>query len=271
MIMMKDSESVPALRRAVKILDLVSTQDTPPNAAAIARLLDLPRSSAHGLVTVMAELGLLEATGGSGGGGFRLGSRLLDWAVQISPRQDLLNAFHQLIGERPELGAYTISLSTLEGEDVVYVASRANEKGFGIHYNVGLRLPAMYTATGMAQLGAMEGAALRKWLTLYPMSSWPAPPTTTGASAPVAVMDEIAGVRRRGYAVDDEQVQVGVWCFAAPVHDLAGNVVAGLGISQPKPKDILKQAEAMGRLVVSIAQTLSGRLGYRGRWGGLGE
>ncbi|NHN88486.1 IclR family transcriptional regulator [Acetobacter conturbans] len=267
---MKENESVPALRRAVKILDLVSSQDTPLNAASIARMLDLPRSSAHGLVGVMTELGLLEATGGAGSG-FRLGARLLDWAIQVSPRQDLLNAFHQVVGEHPELSAYTVSLSTLDGEDVVYVASRDNEKGFGVHYNVGLRLPAMYTATGMAQLGAMEPAVLRQWLTLYPLSSWPAPPATAKSLVPSVVMDEIAEVRRKAYAVDDEQIHMGVWCFAAPVHDLAGAVIAGLGISQPKPKDSKETEETIGHLVRSIARVLSGRLGYRGRWGATGE
>ncbi|MFT8718439.1 IclR family transcriptional regulator [Acetobacter sp.] len=261
---MKENESVPALRRAVKILDLVAHHDTPLNAASVARLLDLPRSSAHGLVSVMTELGLLEAPSGHNGG-YRLGRRLLDWVVQVSPHQDILNAFHQLVGEHPELGAYTVSLSTLDGDDVVYVASRANEKGFGVHYNVGLRLPAMYTATGMAQLGAMDSISFRKWLTLYPLSSWPAPPSAAGSLTAASVMDDIASVRQKGYAVDDEQIQAGVWCFAAPVHDVTGAVVAGLGVSQPKPKSgHEKEAESIGRLVVSLSHTLSLRLGYRG-------
>lgn len=58
--MSKSQDTVPALRRAVRILDMVKASSRPPLAADVARQLDLPRSTVHGLLAVMVELGLLE-------------------------------------------------------------------------------------------------------------------------------------------------------------------------------------------------------------------
>nr|WP_242011454.1 IclR family transcriptional regulator [Acetobacter fallax] len=251
------------MRRAVKILDLVGLQQTPPNAAEIARLLALPRSSTHGLIGVMTELGLLEHAAGHASG-YRLGPRLLDWAAHVSSRQDLIGAFHHVVGAHPELAPYTVSLSTLDGDEVVYLASRASERGLGVHYSVGLHLPAVYTATGKAQLSAMNRAAFREWLTLYPLATWPPVSTPHSTITPGEIMEEIRVAQNEGYAMDDGQIHLGVWCFAAAVHDSSGHTAGGLGISQPKPANAGEVRDLMARLVVSIAAELSGRLGYRG-------
>ncbi|WP_243429726.1 IclR family transcriptional regulator [Acetobacter sacchari] len=261
----RESDSVPALRRAVKILDMVGRRDIPPSAADIARELSLPRSSTHGLINTMVELGLLEAAQGSAHMGYRLGGRLLDWAEQAGGRHDLVGAFHQIIGASPELAAYTVSLSILEGSEVVYLASRTSERGLGVHYAVGMRLPAVYTAVGMAQLSAMETGRFREWLALYPTSTWPAPLTSHGARSPTEVLEQIREVQERGYAVDNEQIHHGVWCFAAAVRAADGSVVAGLGLSQPKGVDAERDAPLLARLSISTAATLSARMGYRQR------
>ncbi|GBQ20573.1 IclR family transcriptional regulator [Acetobacter estunensis NRIC 0472] len=260
----RENESVPALRRAVRILDLVGDREVPPNAGEIARLLDLPRSSVHGLVAVMTELGLLEQTGGHGSG-YRPGPRLLDWAAHVSSPRDLLGAFHHLVGACPELGNYTVSLGALDGDEVVYLASRASERGLGVHYNVGLKLPAIYTATGKIQLAAMTPSALREWISLYPLATWPAPLTARCPVTPDEVLKEIHQAAELGYALDDEQIHAGVWCFAAPVRDSRGMTVAGLGLSQPKPAHEECDPQKLARLAVSSAAELSALLGYRRR------
>lgn len=246
----------------MKILDLVGSSETPPNAAEITRILALPRSSAHGLIGVMTELGLLEQLGGHGSG-YRLGPKLLDWAAHVSSRRDILGSFHHVLTSSPELAPYTISLSTLDGDEVVYLASRASERGLGVHYSVGLRLPAAYTASGKAQLSAMSAAAFREWLTLYPLAAWRSPPALHGAFEPGEVMEEISMARETGYAIDDELIHAGVWCFAAPVREAGGNVVAGLALSQPKPQPDQQNRDEMVRLVKTAAGELSVRLGYR--------
>src|ERR1700709_1044426 len=69
--------NIPALRRTVRILDLVATASTAPTCSELARLLNVPKSTAHGLCATMVELGLLNR---SEAGTFRLGPHLMRWA-----------------------------------------------------------------------------------------------------------------------------------------------------------------------------------------------
>ena len=114
--MSKSQDTVPALRRAVRILDMVKDAAKPPLAADVARQLDLPRSTAHGLLAVMQELGLLEKTVTQG---YRLGTRLLDWAGDVTEKRDLVSEFYHVLETRTDMEAFTVTLTMLEGAEVV--------------------------------------------------------------------------------------------------------------------------------------------------------
>ncbi|MDN6713030.1 MAG: helix-turn-helix domain-containing protein, partial [Acetobacter sp.] len=132
--MSKSQDTVPALRRAVRILDMVKDAAKPPLAADVARQLDLPRSTAHGLLAVMQELGLLEKTVTQG---YRLGTRLLDWAGDVTEKRDLVSEFYHVLETRTDLEAFTVTLTMLEGAEVVYVACRNSATVLGASFRVG--------------------------------------------------------------------------------------------------------------------------------------
>ncbi|MFT8308414.1 IclR family transcriptional regulator [Acetobacter malorum] len=258
--MSKSHDSVPALRRAVRILDLVKSTERPPLAADIARQLELPRSTVHGLVAVMVELGLLEKTVTQG---YRLGARLLDWAGGVTERRDLVTEFYQTLESFSDFAAFTVTLTVLEDTEVVYMACRNSATVLGASFRVGMRLPAIFTATGNAMLAEMDDNAFREWLTLHPASTWPEPLTPNGIRSVTTLVREIAEIRERGYAVDDEQIHDGLWCFGAGVKDHSGRMVAGVGLSLPQTELGRYDVGQLGRMAGALAQALSRRLGYR--------
>lgn len=93
-----------------------------------------------------------------------------------------------------ELSAYTITLSVIEGPEVVYVANRDSERGIGIHFRIGMRLPAVYTASGKALLASMSEAAFQEWLAFYPPMTWPEPVTAHSVRSSAALVEEIRGL-----------------------------------------------------------------------------
>ncbi|GAN60802.1 IclR family transcriptional regulator [Acetobacter cibinongensis] len=258
--MSKPADSVPALRRAVRVLDMVKAESRPPLAADIARQLELPRSTVHGLLAVMVELGLLEKTATQG---HRLGTRLLDWVGGVTEKRDLVTEFYQTLDSFSDLNAFTVTLTLLEGMEVVYVACRNSATVLGASFRVGMRLPAIFTATGNAMLAEMDDTSFREWLTLHPPSTWPEPLTPNGIRSVTTLVREIADIRQRGYAVDDEQVHDGLWCFGAGVKDYSGRMVAGVGISLPQSELSRYDVAELGRRATALAQAVSARLGYR--------
>lgn len=151
------AESVPALRRAVRILDFISSAEGEPNAAEIVRALGIPKSTAHGLLSVMVELRLLNRLQD---GGMRLGPHTMRWASSFLAQQDIVAEFQRHFEQSSDLSDYTVTLTVLDGREVVYLSCRNSERPLGFTFRIGMRLPAVFTATGKAQLGTLSDTEL---------------------------------------------------------------------------------------------------------------
>lgn len=247
---------VPAIARAAALLDLLEQQAAPMSLAQIASALGAPKSSLHGLCTTLTALGYLRR---HDDGSFFIGPRVMGLAHAFAARSSPAGEFARMAANawfRPE---ETAILSILDGNEVLYVATRLGTQPLGLSFTVGTRWPAHRAATGRAMLAFLEEATLKR---LYPAPRLPA--FMTLPSLPRAdLMQELALTRERGYSVDDEVARQGVYCVAAPVFDSTGQVVAGLVISQQKsalkPRDLLAQRDS----AVRAARELSGRLGSR--------
>ena len=254
-------ETVPALRKAVRILDCVKMSDTPLLAVDIARQLDLPRSTVHGLLAVMVELGLLEKTSVQS---YKLGVRLLDWVKDVTDKRDLVTEFYYVCDNRADHEAFTMTLATLEGMEVVYLACRNSTAILGAHFRIGLHFPAIFTAVGKAILSEMTDVELDKWLKLYPISSWPKSPTKNESFSMAMLVNHLDETRKRGYAIDDGCIYDGLYCFGSVVKNYSGQIVAGVGLSLPKTVLSHYDMSIVANKVVGFAHDLSYRLGYRG-------
>jgi DNA-binding IclR family transcriptional regulator len=74
------------------------------------------------------------------------------------------------------------------------------------------------------------------------------------------LLDELARIRTKGYALLDEELEHGVVGASAPIRDLNGRVIAAINVSAPKGR-IGERLEALGRYVAAAAAELSGRIG----------
>lgn len=249
--------TVPAVVRARAILDFVAASATPPGITAIARALALPKSTVHSLCTTLTALGLLDR---QPAGTFGLGGHVMVWAHAFAGRADMVDRFARLWEERGALRAHTLTLSTLDGTAVTYIACRDGADPLGITFRIGMRLPAAFTATGKAMLSTLSDAAVRD---LY-AAGLPEPLTSRSVTDLDALCAELAAVRRRGYSVDDGQVREDMVCFGAPVRDFSGSrAVGGIAISARRSEiDAGRRAE-LGRTIIAEAGHLSRQLGAR--------
>lgn len=246
---------VPAVARAKAILDLVAQSRQPPGLSEIARHLGLPKSSAHGLCNTLVRLGLLAR---QGPGGFALGGHVMVWANAFATQSDLIASFLRLHEETPALHANTLTLSTPDGADVVYVATKEGNDPLGLTFRIGMRLPAAFTATGKAVLstyGEEEIAALYR-------EGLPAPLTRHSVRALDDLRRELAETRRRGYSVDNGQVREGMVCFGAPIIGFASpRAIGGIAISVLEASLGREDEARLGELTRDCAARLSRALG----------
>ena len=245
---------VPAVTRALTLLDRLAARREPMSLARLSTDLALPKSSVHGLCNTLVSFGYLR--------------RQTDGAFLIGPRVlSLAEAFVAGTGVAQEFGALwqdaaapeeTLVLTVLDEAEVVYVGVRHGSRPLGLAFNVGMRLPAHLTASGKAMLAFHPTESVRR---LY---AGGLPPPQFGRSAQVtltALLKELAATRERGHSIDDESVRAGVYAVGAPVFGAAGTPVAGIAICLNKAEIRPASLRRHRQTVLDAAQALSGRLG----------
>lgn len=247
--------AAPAVARAARVLDLISASPVPLSLADMARELQLPKSSLHGLCGTLAHLNLITRLEG---GLVALGPHVMTWANAFLARIDVTQEFFASWDEMRVLPEETITLSVRDGREVIYLACRNGSRPLGVTFRPGMRLSAVYTATGKAMLSTLPHEEVRELFA----SEWPEPLTSHGPRNPDALLAELQEVRARGYSIDREETREGMHCFGAPVFDSNGNeAVAGVAVSILSSGLDADLQESAGQAMKRLADRLSQRLG----------
>ncbi|KQQ27133.1 IclR family transcriptional regulator [Methylobacterium sp. Leaf123] len=248
------AETVPALRRAVRILDFVSSAESAPNAADLARLMAIPKSTAHGLLSAMVELGLLAR---SQEGAYRPGSHIMQWASGFLAQQNIVREFQNHFAENSALSEHTVTLTVLDGTDVTYLGCQNSTKPLGFTFRIGMRLPAVFTATGKAQLETVPPHRLEDMFG----DDWPEPMTRSSVKNLAALKEELKEIRKRGYSIDDGQIREGMICLGAAIREFSGRSIGGIAISLIESEALPDVLDRLGQELRRTADALSKRLG----------
>ncbi len=246
--------SIQVIDRMMKLLDVLASHPQPVNLKQLAHLTGLHPSSAHRILNVMVDKGLVDK---QEPGTYRLGLKLLQLGNLVKARLDIrrealpyMQQLHHDLGE-------TVNLSLRQGDEMVYVERTASGRAMmRVVQVVGARAPLHITAVGkifLADAGDEEARdyAQRTGLPAY---------TKTTLASEKALLEELAKVRKKGIAFDNEEAEKGVSCIGAGIRDADGRLIAGLSISAPSERFDRSWAQK----VKETADAISHALGYQG-------
>ncbi|MCL4747265.1 MAG: IclR family transcriptional regulator [Burkholderiaceae bacterium] len=246
---------VPAVARATLLVDALAAAGRPLALADLARDLDLPKSSVHGLLGTLVALGLARR---DGDGLFALGARPLQWADAFASQSGLLRAFERRAGEFAALRAETVMLAVLDGAEVAYLACRQGSRALAVNFRVGGRFPAAVTSSGKAMLASLPDARIRELL----RDAGFARLTRHSVTSIPALLRQVEFVRANGYAIDDEETAQGMQCFGAPVFALGvAQAQAAVAVSVIKAGLTPRRRGEIVRDIVGLAASISTQLG----------
>jgi DNA-binding IclR family transcriptional regulator len=207
-----ESESLaPAVTRAGAILDLLA--ENPTEAAGpseLARRLGLPKSSIANICNALADIGLVRRIGT----GFALGRKLAELGGAYLASVDQVQEFYEAAQLLPTGSQETIQLAILDGLEMTYLARHDGRQPVRLTSQIGRRLPATVTATGKAALASLAESDLDARLA----GVLELPTLTANSIGTVdGLLANLAAVRERGYAIDDEETVEGVVCFGVMI------------------------------------------------------
>ena len=246
---------VQALDRAFAVLDLLGESDTPLGLAQVASSLQLHKSTAHRFLMVLERHHMVERTGN---GKFRLGLRLFDFDNRAIEQYDLrdraLPHLRRLVTETEE----TAHLCILEQAHVIYLDKIEPARSVRMITRIGASNPVHCTSVGKAILAFLPEERIAEVIRRTRFERF----THRTIATPEALRVEIDKTRRRGYAVDDEELEEGLRCIAVPVLDAQKQPVAAVSISGPSFRVTAQKLPAIANHLLQCVRGISSDMGF---------
>jgi DNA-binding IclR family transcriptional regulator len=234
--------NVRAVERAIKILSSFDQEHAEQGVSEIAQVTGLHKATAHRIIMTLLNYGFLERA--ADGEKFRLGLRVVELGLGALRRLDYRRAAYPYMQRLADDLGEICTLGVFDRGQVLYVEVVHSEHSLTIAAQVGRHLPAHCTASGKVLLAFSPPEVVEPVLNA-PLAAC----TEKTITSPARLREELKVVRQRGYALADEEFEVGIWAISAPIRDLHGDVVAAMSI--PFPTNRLQPER-----IPEIAQTL---------------
>jgi DNA-binding IclR family transcriptional regulator len=212
--------------RALAVVEFVAAEGS-TNFNAIVTELQLPRSSAHGLLHTLTAAGWLQQSELSRQ--YTLGLRAWQVGQRYSGHRDIEGiakpVMDRLAGELNE----TVQLAQLDGVENVYIAISESEQPMRLASSVGSRLMVHATGVGKALLSMLDPAEAERRLRATTLARF----TDNTITDVDELMNVVTKVRERGFAIDDEEYTSGCRCVAVPVLDDGAGLLIAMSVSMP--------------------------------------
>ncbi|MGC2779050.1 MAG: IclR family transcriptional regulator C-terminal domain-containing protein [Bradyrhizobium sp.] len=218
-----DRDFVGALEKGLAVIEAFDTAVPQLTLTAAARKTGLTRAAARRYLLTLVALGYAETDGKI----FRLMPRVLRLGYAYLSTASLPKLAQPILDRIGERVREVVSLATLDGTEVVFLARSASRRVLSATTSVGMRLPAYCTAMGRIMLAGLSDAEAERLLASMPLKRL-TPRTRIDMGD---LMAEIAAARTNGYAVSDEELEMGLRSIAVPVTNAQGQVMLAMSVS----------------------------------------
>jgi IclR family acetate operon transcriptional repressor len=223
----------------------------------LARHLGVPVPTAYRMLRALERAGYVEQLAESKE--YRLTLKLFELGSRVASRTTLRDLAAVEVERLAQQAGLASNASVLVEGDVLYLAQVKTEELLAVNLTPGSRAPATCTAMGKAMLAA----DFRDVRSIVGPGPYPRR-TEHSITSYEELVTELAEIQRLGYAVDRQELNLGVWCVAAPILGVRQTQPAAVSVSAYRPHLDGAEEERLGKLVIAAASRISDRLGGLG-------
>ena len=187
-----------------------------------------------------------------------MGLKLFKLGNQATARIQLREVARPYLIQLMEETKETVHLAVLDENQVLYLEKVEGPHALRMPSRVGRRIPTYCTSLGKAMLSCLDKQQVKQLLRGPRLKAYTANTATN--------IDELLGdlekTRRRGYAVDDEEIELGLRCVGAPIRDYSGHMVGAVSVAGPSARMNQEKLLFFGAQVMKMAASISRDLGY---------
>lgn len=222
---MRESDFVSGFARGLKVIEAFGEARPKLTIAEAAKLTELDRATVRRCLLTLADLGYADYDGKF----FALTPKVLRLGHAYLSATPLPLVIQPYLDQLSEKAGQSASASVLDGTEIVYIARAAQKRVMSINLSPGSRLPAYCASMGRALLASLPEAEARSILDRSELKA----NTPVTKTDPDVLMAELRLVRSQGYAVIDQELELGLCSIAVPVENDRGRVVAAVNIGAP--------------------------------------
>ena len=237
-------QSLQSLERGIAVIQVFSRERPALTLSEVARLTGITRATARRILLTLEEVGHVRSDGRL----FSLTPRVLSLGWAYLSSLNLWDVTQPLMEELADRTNESCSVATLDLPDVVYVARVPTHRIMTISLGVGTRLPAHCTGMGRVLLAALPDAELDEFLGEVRLEAF----TDRTIADPAGLRQAIEKVRREGWALVDQELEMGLRSIAAPLQ-AEGRTIAALNVAVAAARVPLD--ELLGAMLPELLRT----------------
>ncbi|HEX4990061.1 MAG TPA: IclR family transcriptional regulator [Candidatus Binatia bacterium] len=242
--------------RAAQILDCFGFDHQELSVSEIGAKTGLHRSTAHRILMALEYNDLIKQNPSTGK--YHLGIKLFKLGHQAVSQLNLREICRPFLSRLMNDTKETIHLAVLDDDQVLYLDKVEGPHALRMPSRVGRYIPTYCTSLGKAMLSCLDDQEVKSILRRQTLK----PHTENTVKNINQLLADLGSVRKRGYAVDNEEIEIGLRCVGAPLRDYTGGMVGAISVAAPSARLSEKNTPVIGRMVIAIAAGISEKLGF---------
>ncbi len=243
--------------RALAILDLLGQSGTELGITEISRELSLHKSTVFRLLSTLVTAGYVQQNPKTEK--YYLGIHLAQLGMTVLNNIDLRKVAKPFLKELMNVCNEAIHLGILDQDEVIYIDKIDMDRPLTMGSHIGGKSPGYCTGLGKVLLAYLSEDSLKKLISKGKFHRF----TSNTITDPTSLMEHLVRIRDQGYAIDDEEHELGIRCVAVPVRDHQGSVIAALSVSGPTLRMTREKLDQVViPKIIEIGRRVSQALGY---------
>ncbi len=256
-----DKNTIRSIQRAVEILSFMVSKNVPCDLDVIASESGLKKTTAHRILQTLADVGMVERDIRTRR--YKAGRRLVSLGLAAYAEFDLSRIAAPILEAVRDALNETANLTVLERNEIVIVERFPSPHLLKLALDRGSRLPVHCTATGKAILAHLPQSRRQQVVASLALQRL----TPKTLATPETLLADLEIIRRRGYAICDEEFAVGQVGYATPILDHTGECLAAVNVSflLARHPDRTRHQDFIEH-VLNAGERISREMGYAGPW-----
>lgn len=234
--MLNKSDQIASLIKGLRVLECFSAENPKLAIADAAEATGLDRATARRCLLTLHAAGYADYDGKF----FTLTPRVLRLGMSALAALPFPQIVQPWLDQLSEQIGQSCSASILDGAEIAYMARAAQRRVMSIGLGLGSRLPAHATSMGRVLLAALQREEAMAIIDASDLT----PRTPHSLTHPQEIMTEIDKVRTQGYAINDQEIELGLRSIAVPIYNAKGHIIAalntGMAAVQSEPEDMIR-------------------------------